>query len=415
MADGFRQIVRDLVSVPSLARRVRMLQGQMTPIVRQIGELQSEAAALTSQGEELKGALKNYTPRISEGQKEVQALKVQYSQDPALLGLPHERAVVAGPKRFSDEVLRCRDISGQALFVLGFARSSTSISTQILNSSNDVFLLGEANIYLPHYERRFTDWYNQMHSDSNNQISKTTYAPDFVPDVDHDWLDWLCVAKTVYPLVGDKMAFSDQHFSLAAPSTIRSFFESRFFRSKYIFTIRDPVQTLLSTAKLFNISTERAIIRETIAWLRFVQMWADWVRVFPSTLTFDADKLNHNVIDDLQTFVETDLSGAKLFIDERSRTNHLNAIAFPILDQIKDDLGLVFDLVKAAMEERPSQWQLNGEHRPGPSSDTSDASSSQYRPAQVSKAPIYSAWAMCERMIRNLQLHLGSDIPTPSG
>lgn len=391
MADGFKQIVRDLVSVPSLARRVRTLQDQLVPIVRQIGELQSEAAAISGQREE--------------------ALKVQYSQDPALLGRLHERVVKAGPQRLSDEIQRCRDISGQALFVLGFARSSTSITTQIINSSKDVFLLGEANFYLPHPERRFTDWYNQMHFGSKNQVSKTTYAPDFVPDVDHDWLEWLCVAKTVSPFVGDKMAFSDQHFSLAAPAKIRSFFELRFFRSKYIFTIREPVQTLLSTAKLFNISTEHAIISETIAWLRFVQMWADWVRVFPSTLTFDADNLDHDAIDALQIFIGTDLSGAKLFIDERSKTNHLNLIAFPILDQIKGDLGVVFDLVKAAIQSGPSQWQLNGEHRPDPSRDTRPVSGSGYRPGEVSRTPIFSAWAMCERMIQSLQLHVGS---TPS-
>ena len=267
--------------------------------------------------------------------------------------------------------------------------------------------MGEANFYLPHQERRFRDWYNQMHAELfSNQASKTTYAPDFVPEVSHDWLDWLCVAKTVYPFVGDKMAFSAQHFNLAEPSKIQSFFEARFFKSKYVFTIRDPVQALLSTVKLLNISTDRGITAEIIAWLRFVQLWADWVRIFPNTLTFDADKLSNDTICDLQTFIGIDLSGAELFVDEQNRTNHFNVTTFPILDQIKDDLTMVFDLAKAAMKNNPSQWQLHGGQRAVPSDGSNAVTSSMYRPAHLSKTPIFSAWAMCEKLIRNLQPQL---------
>ena len=299
----------------------------------------------------------------------------------------------------SHEISRCRDLCAGTIFLLGFARSSTSITAQILNSSKRIFLLGEANLYLPHPEKRFRDWYNEMHLKVNNQVSKTTYAPDLVPEVDHDWLDWLSAASKVYPLVGDKMAFSAIQFSMVDPSKIRSFFESRFILSKYVFTIREPTQTLLSTAKLFAIMDDGGIIKEIIAWLRFIQMWADWVRIFPNTLTFIAEELGKNTLNGLQDFLEIDLSGAELFIDEGNRTKHQNLDAFPILAQIQDELKKVFDLVRVALNHNPIQWQLTGALRADQSADR-DA---KLNPVHLSKTPIYSAWAMCEELIQNLQ------------
>ena len=382
----------------ALARQIGELRGDLAALTAQVGGLQGDLAALARQVGELQGGLATLTPQAMELNSELDALKAQFEQERA------SRQKIQDARDLSNEITRCRAVSEGTVFVLGFARSSTTISTEILNSSTDVFILAEANFYLPHQEHRFRDWYNRMHFGFDNQVSKTTYAPDFVPEVDHDWLDWLCAAKTIYPFVGDKMAFSAQHFNFVPPCKIQSFFEARFFKSKYVFTIRDPIQTLLSAAKLFGISTDCGVIAEIIAWLRFVQLWADWVRIFGSTITFDADELDHDTIYRLQKFIGTDLSGAEFFIDKRRRTNHLNVNAFPILNQVKDELTMVFDLVKAAMKNSPSQWQLNGEVRGGLPNGRASAAG----PVELSKTPIFRAWAMCEKLIRNLQRQLVS-------
>jgi FkbM family methyltransferase len=57
MADGFRNAVRDFVSVPSLTRQVGGLQGGLAALTRQVGELKDETAALTRQVGELEGEL----------------------------------------------------------------------------------------------------------------------------------------------------------------------------------------------------------------------------------------------------------------------------------------------------------------------------------------------------------------------
>lgn len=393
MADGFRKAVREIVGVPSLTRNVDELAGKLGSLTGQVGELQGELAALARQVGELKGESAASIQQVIELQKA------------QLERAPKEAEQKKRIRDFSDEISRCRELSESTIFLLGFARSSTAISTQILNSSKDIFMLGEANFYFPHTEFRFRDWYNRMHCEiNNNQVSKTTYAPDFVPEISHNWLDWLCAAKEVYPFVGDKMAFSAQHFNFAKPYVIQSFFEARFFKSKYVFTMRDPLQTLLSTAKLFNISTDHQMIEETIAWLQFVQMWADWLRVFPNTLTFDADELNNDTICDLGAFIGAELSEAKAFIDEWSRTKHLNTKSFPTLDQVKDDLTMIFDLVKAAMSHHPSQWQLSGEKRLA----STNFPAAKIGPENLSRTKIFSAWAMCEKLIGELQVQLAS-------
>lgn len=343
--------------------------------------MKSNLAVLTRQADEIKN---NLASTICPGNDLQDELKM--SKD----GVDHVKST-----HTNNEILKCRNIADETLFLLGFARSSTSIYTQVLNSSRDIFILGEANFYLPHHEHRFVDWYKKMHIEFDNQVSKTTYAPDFLPDISHSWLDWLIEAKKCYKLVGDKMAFSAQHFNFVEPNKIQSFFEARFFNSKYIFTLRNPLQTLISTAKLFGISKEIQIAAEIIAWLRFVQMWANWVRIFPNTLTFSADAPSSDTICAIQAFLGIDLSGAERFLNNRHRTDHSNVEEFPLIDHMKGDLAMVFELVTMAMKGNLSHWQRTGRLRSG-------LLNGCVSPA--TETPIYEAWAMCEKLIRDLQL-----------
>ena len=166
------------------------------------------------------------------------------------------------PTRLTEEIAACRKIAPQAIFIMGFARSSTTITSEIINSSPEVLLLGEANWYIPNSHPRFRDWYNAKHRQFGTQITKCSYAPDFIPRAEHSWWESIELAASFYQLVGDKMAFSSHHFQLTEPRQIQAFFEARFFTSRYIFMIRDPVQTMLSAAQLFSITDNGSMIVE---------------------------------------------------------------------------------------------------------------------------------------------------------
>ena len=261
------------------------------------------------------------------------------------------------------EIEIARSLAPKAVFVLGFARSSTTIVAEIINTAPDALILGEANWYIPNAHLRFRDWYNEQHTLFENQISKISHAPDFIPEKDHSWWEWLQSASVCYPVLGDKMAFSAQHFDLVQPSKIQSFFEARFLLARYVLTIRDPNQTLLSTAHLFSIRDDFVMLREIMAWLEFIKLWADWVRTFPNTLTLIAKEIGPHTIDQLEGFLDLRLQHAALLLDKDEQRFHEMQNALPILEQTKGRLTDIFECVKAALSTDRVLWQADQDRR----------------------------------------------------
>jgi hypothetical protein len=251
----------------------------------------------------------------------------------------------------------CHRLAPKTVFVMGFARSSTTITLQILNSAHNAQLLGEANFFMPNPASRFRDWYNDQHISFGNQITKSSFAADFLPDVPHRWYEWLNRAASYYDVVGEKIAFSAYHFSLVQPSDVRSFYEARFFDARYIFLIRNPIDTLLSAARLFGITDDSEMRKHCLAWLAYVQLWADWIRVFPRNMTVVADEFDEAAVDRLALFTGLDLKGAKSLIEPEKKYYHDSLGAFPSLQRIKVELMMIFEHAIAAVHGDPVLWQ----------------------------------------------------------
>ena len=77
----------------------------------------------------------------------------------------------------------------QTLFIIGVARSGTTVLQNALNASPDIFLLGEPDIYDDH-SAGFASRYNAMHAAWGNQPAKSSYLPK-VLDKDGTWRDHL--------------------------------------------------------------------------------------------------------------------------------------------------------------------------------------------------------------------------------
>jgi hypothetical protein len=308
----------------------------------------------------------------------------------------------AGATLSRDEIATCRAMARDTVYVLGFARSSTTLLAEIINSASNTWMLGEANFYIPKGEGRFRDWFNRQHLLFNNQVTKTTYAPDFVPDVDHVWWQWLHAARSHGLIVGDKMAFSALHFRILEAPRIQAFFEARFFDARYVFTIRDPIQTLLSTARLFRITDDRRLGGEIAAWLRFIQLWADWVRVFPRTTTLIADDLGPGSVAGLGDFLELDLEPATRLLNDEQQRRHENPERFDVLTRLGDDLTKIFGLIRSSVEGDRTLWQA-GQKRAVDEIDT------RYNPsALIRQAPqaIGLVWAIAGEVRERLECEL---------
>lgn len=292
------------------------------------------------------------------------------------------------------EITACRAIADRCIFIWGPARSNTTILTEIINTSKDALLLAEANLYAPKHEDGFSTWYNTQHRSFDNQVSKSTYAPHFN---DGGWLEWLQAASQFYERVGDKMAFTNHQFAVMPTDQIRAFFEARFFAARHIFTFRDPVQTLLSTAHLFRISEDATLRPYIVGWLKTAQLWADCVRTFPNTLTV-ADPLSPATVTRLAEFLALDLTGADRLLDQSERRRHTVPDSFTTLRDIEGELSAVYADIQATVDADPVLWQADQKRSLALNDTRTDSNAG----ISLAPQPIGQVWARAEHLISEL-------------
>ncbi len=265
----------------------------------------------------------------------------------------------------------CQKRSPQCVFILGFMRSNTTITLALINTARNAFLLGEASFHLPREGARWSDLYNQQHIEFKNQATKSTYVPDFIPKRDHKWWEWLDVGGDHFDVIGDKLAFSAALLSEYSREEISKFYEARFFSAKYIFTLRSPIQSIASAHKLWGvINSQQEWRQEYIAWLTFIQLWADWVRNFPNTITLFSEDFSPEIINSIAEFTELDLSNAKNLLGEQDYQIHNLENHPPELRAILSQLEGIYNLARDAMTENPALWQQANQKRNSSSSET---------------------------------------------
>jgi Sulfotransferase family len=217
-----------------------------------------------------------------------------------------------------DEVNTCRSIANRCAFVMGPARSGTTILAQVINGSDRAFLTTEAYYFWAEKYPDFRSWYNQQHLAFGNQVSKISYAPNFGHHGEQEWWKWLARAAEHFDVVGDKLAFTNVQLEALTSIDFMGFHETRFFRSKYIFIFRDPVQSILSAANLWNGDP----VALALGWAQFAKLWADFIRVFPLTTTVLLEELGPAKVGEIGDFLELDLSESARLLDPREQRRH---------------------------------------------------------------------------------------------
>jgi hypothetical protein len=212
----------------------------------------------------------------------------------------------------------CRAIADRCAFVIGPARSGTTILAQLINANERAFMTTEACFYRGDDRRAFRDRYNEQHRTFGNQVCKSTYAPDFAGPGEDSWWEWLARAAGYFDLVGDKLAFTNRHFDEIDHGRIQDFYEKRFFTSRYIFVFRNPIQSLLGCSAL-GITDPPSLIR---GWGTIVKLWADMIRVFPSTMTILLEELDAAKVAEMGAFLGIDLAGSVRLLDPREQRRH---------------------------------------------------------------------------------------------
>jgi hypothetical protein len=301
-----------------------------------------------------------------------------------------------------EEIKTCRSIASRCAFVLGPARSGTTILAQIINANDRALLTTEANFYQAGSQPVFRDWYNHQHKSFKNQISKVSYAPNFTYPGEHQWWKWLARAGDFFDVVGDKMAFIDHHMGSSDSSDFMSFFESRFFDSRYLFIFRDPVQTILSSAVLWN-KDPLPLIR---SWASIVKLWADFIRIFPFTMTILHGELNESKIAEIGAFLGLDLRESSQLLNAREQRQHLpgDIERGAFATKLAPLLQMIYSEIKDSLEME--RVFLQADQKRGGLDGMPWALGRRNPDIAVVSTSVGQAWNLADRLVNDLQVDM---------
>ena len=146
----------------------------------------------------------------------------------------------------------CQRIESQGLFVIGAARTGTTILQNALNDSRDIFLFGEPAFHHDDGNGDFATRYNAMHRSWCNQENKSSYCPPLFGE-DASWYTYLERLAETYRYVGSKVVINP----LLADDQASQLFDFHcryFYSSHYLFTFRNPLDALMSTRGLAELN-----------------------------------------------------------------------------------------------------------------------------------------------------------------
>jgi hypothetical protein len=195
------------------------------------------------------------------------------------------------------------NLQDRSLFIVGCARSGTTILQAVFNSSPDVFLFGEANFAQSFEDGDFPESYNARHAAFGNRRSKSTHAPFLGP---RQLPDYLRALSERYRVIGDKIAFGPTatFYGETQQENVFQFHEQFFFRAPHVFIFRHPRAVLRSMQIKFASTPFEDLVR---CWLLTVDLYLDMWMVFPRTIAVIFERLPTEM-DRLQRQIGLDLS-----------------------------------------------------------------------------------------------------------
>ncbi|MBE1159971.1 sulfotransferase [Dyella acidiphila] len=210
-----------------------------------------------------------------------------------------------------------RAIDTQGLFVLGAARSGTTVLQNALNDSRDIFLFGEPAFHDDPGTPNFAARYNAMHRSWGNQETKSSFCPAFFSG-DAAWSEYLRHLATLYRYVGSKIVINPER---AQPTCQQVFdFQCRYFyRAHYVFTFRNPIDVLMSTRGLAELNGNAAASCESVlaSFVRVIGLYIRMLRNLPTVHAVVHEDIDETVFRDLGLALRVDLAQAGSYYDTK--------------------------------------------------------------------------------------------------
>ncbi|SEL40109.1 Sulfotransferase family protein [Bosea lupini] len=193
-----------------------------------------------------------------------------------------------------------------ALFLVGHARSGTTVLNDALNMSPDIWMFGEANFHYSGERRDFQSWYNEMHQHLfGNPFTKTTHCPKLL-DRGATGEDYLAKLSNYYRFVGDGVAFRDETLGYSF-DRFMEYQQRYFFGAHYICLLRSPRATLSSAIKMWPDDDVALYVR---SYLRTLLLCVDISRIFPNCKIVIHENITERTFEVLSEYLNADLSNS---------------------------------------------------------------------------------------------------------
>jgi tetratricopeptide (TPR) repeat protein len=193
------------------------------------------------------------------------------------------------------------------IFIIGHARSGTTVLTHILNTDQEVCILQEAEIYWNYEVSHYAEVFNRRGSMRKRTWRKGNYIPPCVPGS----LNGRRVIEGLskyYRRVGDKIALGPGRIEQIK---IWEFFAKNYFNANYIFTFRDPLQAAASMKRMFPENSYTEILD---TWITSVALMMRFISFLPNVCAIPMERYSACVLQTLNERLGTMavISGASI-------------------------------------------------------------------------------------------------------
>jgi hypothetical protein len=222
-----------------------------------------------------------------------------------------EAAAAAQRSRLTADDLSA--VERQGVFVVGSARSGTTILSDCLNVSRDIYMLQEACFFCSDLAAKYVGWekydfaqnFNERHISYGNRREKGTYVPTS-DTPDRSPLEFMNRMRPKYRYVGEKVAFGPEPHYMGDnwEADFLAYHARYFYHSHYFITVRAPHEALWSMHKMFP---DRPIAGLFEAWLRTLRTVLDLYLAFPNTYFFVLEWLDEALIGKIADILQTEI------------------------------------------------------------------------------------------------------------